>query len=206
MFGSTLPTSQEASSAVQPELTPGETILWSGQPANRIVFHKQDAMLIPFSFLWGGFAIFWEAQVLGTGHHNAGGVSTFMSLWGIPFVVAGQYLIWGRFLYAAWRKKQTYYAVTNRRVIAVQGRGSRRVASAFLENLPGLAKEAISNGAGTLRFSQTISGVNGNRGFGPWDPMALSDSPNFIDIDDVDSVYRLVSEGRDRLRAARSTS
>lgn len=206
MFGPTLQTSQEASSAVQPELTPGELILWSGQPANRIIFHKQDAMLIPFSFLWGGFAIFWEAQVLGTGHHDAGGVSTFMSLWGLLFVVAGQYLIWGRFLYAAWRKKQTYYAVTNRRVIAVQGRGSRRVASAFLENLPGLAKEATSNGAGTLRFSQPVAGVYGNRGFGPWNLMAFSGIPNFIDIDDLDSVYRLVADSRDKLRVVRSTS
>ena len=206
MFGPALQTSQEANSAIQPELTPGETILWSGQPLARIVFHKQDAMLIPFSLLWGGFAIFWEATVFRTGHHNAGGVSSFMSLWGIPFVVMGQYLIWGRFLYAAWKKKQTYYAVTNHRVIAVQGRGSRRVASAFLDNLPSLAKEGSSNGAGTLRFSQPIPGVQGNRGFGPWDPLAFSDTPNFIDIADLDSVYRLVSDAREKLRTVRPAS
>ena len=47
-------------------------------------------------------------------------------LWGIPFVVAGQYLIWGRFFYDAWLKRRTYYALT---VIVVQNGWSRRMAS-----------------------------------------------------------------------------
>lgn len=206
MFRPALPTNPDASASSQPKLTQGETIRLSGQPTNRIVFHEQDAMLIPFSFLWGGFAIFWEAQVLGSGHHNGGGVSTLMSLWGIPFVVAGQYLIWGRFLYAAWQKKQTFYAVTNRRVIAVQGRGTRRIASAFLDNLPTLAKQCSSNGAGTFLFLQFIPSAYGNRGLGPWSPMVFGDTPNFMDIDDLDSVYRLDSDRRKKLRTVRPPS
>jgi hypothetical protein len=40
-----------------------------------------------------------------------------MVLWGVPFVVIGQYMIWGRFLYDAWLKPRTYYGITNRRVL-----------------------------------------------------------------------------------------
>ena len=47
-------------------------------------------------------------------HHPAAAV---MVLWGVPFVVIGQYMVWGRFLYDAWLKPRTYYGITNRRVL-----------------------------------------------------------------------------------------
>lgn len=201
-----LETSREANSDIQPELMPGERIFWSGRPSNRVIFHKQDALLIPFSLLWGGFAIFWEAGVLGFGEHGPNSVSLFMSLWGIPFVLVGQYLIWGRFLHTAWKKKRTSFAVTNRRVIAIQGHQKRRVASAFLDTLPAVMKEGGSNGVGTLRFSQSGPAWSGRRGLGPWDPMAFGETPDFIDIENLDSVYRLVCDSREKATAAKTAS
>jgi len=62
-------------------------------------------------------------------------------LWGLPFVVTGQYLIWGRFLHATWFKKRTHYAVANRRVIVVQNAWQRKVASCYLDSPPALTKE-----------------------------------------------------------------
>ena len=59
------PINQDSLMAVQPELTSGESVLWAGQPNPRIIFHKDDLYLIPFSLLWGGFAIFWEAGASG---------------------------------------------------------------------------------------------------------------------------------------------
>src|SRR4029077_18044987 len=57
--------SQDSIAAIQPELLSGESILWAGQPNSSVVFHKEDLFLLPFSLLWGGFAIFWEAGVSG---------------------------------------------------------------------------------------------------------------------------------------------
>ena len=80
-------------------------MLWSGQPLRSVIFHSSDWYAIPFSLLWGGFAIFWESGV--TGHFGFGnskeGFSLFMALWGIPFIVIAQYIIWGRFPYTAWK-------------------------------------------------------------------------------------------------------
>jgi hypothetical protein len=107
----------EVSSNIQPELMSGESLLWTGRPNTRVVFHSDDWYLIPFSLLWSGFAIFWEMGVLGYwGAGPKGGIpSIFMSLWGIPFVVIGKYMIWGRFFDDGWLKPRTYYGATNRR-------------------------------------------------------------------------------------------
>ena len=96
----------EAALKVQPELLSSENLLWAGRPNPGVIFHSDDWYTIPFSLLWGGFAIFWEAGVLGYwGKAQSGGPSTFMVIWGIPFIVMGQYLIWGRFLHDAWLKR-----------------------------------------------------------------------------------------------------
>jgi hypothetical protein len=125
-----------------------------------------------------------------------------MMLWGIPFVVIGQYLIWGRFFYAAWKKKRTHYAVTTRRVLVVQKGWARRVASAYIDTLPTITKEVRSGTAGILRFAQPQPMWPGQRGgWGVWDTMAIESIPIFMDIEDVDSVYRLVSDLREKAMA-----
>ena len=198
---------QDSVAAVQPELLSGESIVWAGQSKTSVVFHKEDLFLIPFSLLWGGFAIFWEAGVSGYWGHNArSGPWLFGMIWGIPFVLIGQYFIWGRFFYAAWKKKRTHYALTNRRVIVVQDGWKRQMASSYLDSLPSLIKEGGSSGRGTLRFAQPDSLWSGRRGWGAWDGMAVGTVPTFMDIEDVDSVYRLVSDLREKSRSAKATT
>jgi hypothetical protein len=64
-----------------------------------------------------------------------------------------------------------------------------------------LIKEGGSNGIGTLRFTPAESMWSGRRNnWGVWDGMSIGDVPVFRDIEDVDSIYRLVSEQRERLR------
>lgn len=81
----------EPEDLIRGELGPGESLLWAGRPRQGLVFRAADAFLIPFSIMWGGFAIFWEAGVL------AAGAPWFFVIWGIPFVMVGLYIMVGRF-------------------------------------------------------------------------------------------------------------
>jgi hypothetical protein len=181
---------------VQPELMSGESILWAGQPQGSVIFHKEDSFLIPFSLLWGGFAIFGEASVAGLSRNHSNSPASLFILWGIPFVVIGQYLIWGRFVYAGWLKRRTYYAVTNRRVLVIQNGWKRQIAAAYIDSLPSVIKEGGSSGIGILRFGPSRR----------WNALSVADQPTFVDINDVDTVYRLVSDLRERSRATKPTS
>jgi hypothetical protein len=198
------PINQDAWRVIQPGLIAGESICWAGQPNTSVIFHKDDAFLIPVSLLWGGFMMFWEAVVAGP--FRSHGPWVFGMLFGIPFVVYAQFLIWGRFLYAAWKKKRTFYAVTTRRVIVVQQVWRRQTASADIETLPTLTREKGSNGTGTLRFAKWEIEHPGAQqlGWTRFDVMALGIVPTFVDIDNVDSVYQMVSDLREKVRAQRT--
>lgn len=101
------------------EVRPGERLLWVGQSDPARLFSPRDAFLVPFSLLWGGFAIFWEVGVLTTG------APWFFALFGSVFVLIGLYLIAGRFLVKRHRKRTEVYAVTERRAFITTGTNTR---------------------------------------------------------------------------------
>ena len=65
-----------------------EKILWSGQPDTSVHFTRADIFLVPFSLLWGGFAIFWELGALGiffSKSDSSDGMAIIFPIFGIPF-------------------------------------------------------------------------------------------------------------------------
>lgn len=138
----------EAQNRVAGELESGERLLWSGRPGSRWLY-PQDALLIPFSLMWGGFAIFWEASVLS----NSGARdSMIFPLWGVPFVLAGLYLMVGRFFARRWLRRRTLYAVTDQRVISIAPSWLRgeRATSVWLGSYPPLEQRLARDGRSTL--------------------------------------------------------
>jgi hypothetical protein len=190
------PVETEIAVKLQSELLSGESVLWAGRPNPDVIFHSDDWYMIPFSLLWGGFAIFWEAGVLGYwGHNSKGAPSMFMVIWGIPFVVIGQYFIWGRFFYDAWIKRRTYYAITNRRVLILQEGWKRKTNSTYLDSIPTIEREGSATG--TLWFGAKYPMVAGRgQKTRNLSRFHVGDVPVFADIDDVDSVYRLALDQR----------
>ncbi len=83
---------------IESELSSSEKLLWSGQPRQGVVFRSNDIFMIPFSLMWGGFAIFWELMVLTMIPKDGGIISIIFPLWGIPFVIIGLYIMFGRFI------------------------------------------------------------------------------------------------------------
>ena len=104
----------EAQQVIQRELDSGERIIWAGIPTQGTVFRGSDIFMIPFSLLWGGFAIFWEYMAL-TMTQNAkntpDGFAVVFPLFGIPFVVIGLYMIFGRFIYDSKKRSKTFMAL-----------------------------------------------------------------------------------------------
>ena len=101
-----------------PYLLVDEHLLWTGRPDPGKHFTGSDVFLVPFSILWGGFAIFWMGAAL-----SEGAPLPFV-LFGLPFVVVGLYFIFGRFLIKARRKRQTAYGLTERRALIAVGSGA----------------------------------------------------------------------------------
>jgi hypothetical protein len=118
-----------AADQVGAELQFGERVLWSGRPDSRSWFVSSDLYLVPFSLLWGAFAIFWEASAV-TSH---GGL--FFDVWGVPFVAIGLYMIAGRFIVRRRLMRRTAYAITEQRAIAIRPtwRGGRETTSVWFE-------------------------------------------------------------------------
>lgn len=198
----------EAAMKLQSELMPGETLQWAGMPNAGIIFHSDDWVKVPFSLLWGGFAIFWEAGVLGYWGNSSKvhPARTFMVLWGILFVLIGQYLIWGRFLTDAWFKRRTYYAVTNRRVLIVQEAWKRKTRAHYLESISEIGRDGDQTGTLWLGPKPPLFGSRGTPTRG-WSSFRLDGPiPALVDINDLDSVYSLIRSLREQsLKVGRSS-
>lgn len=182
---------------LQSTLEAGEWLLWSGQPKQGLLFRPSDLLLVPFSLMWGGFAIFWECMALhitSRGGHSPGAIQYVMPLWGIPFVLVGLYLIGGRFFTDRIVREKTIYGVTDRRVILISGLFSRSVRSLDLRNLPEITLTERSDGSGTIAFGG--GGYGGYTPFGQsmqgWPGAGRNLPPSFDLIPSAKSVYDLI--------------
>jgi hypothetical protein len=148
---------------VQRELRPDERLIWSGTPGRGLRLRPSDALMIPFSLLWGGFAIFWEYGVLfgldPSGRASPSAAPIFMRLWGIPFVLVGLYLIVGRFFSDAFVRARTIYAVTDQRIFILTQVFGMRVRSLSLRTLPEMTLAEKANGSGTITFGASAYGA-----------------------------------------------
>jgi hypothetical protein len=123
-----------------------------------------------------------------------------MALWGIPFILIGQYMIWGRFFYTAWKKGRTYYGITNKRVLVLNTGASRKITDAYFSNLDSVSLSVQPNGIGTIQFApetQTPSawGFGSRRRQGFQMDIDLSRLV-FFDIADARNVYQLIQTQR----------
>ena len=184
-------TTLQDSSLFQPYLFAGENILWTGRPKQGLALSGRDVFLIPFSLLWGGFAIFWNVSVW-TFPKTGESVDWFMPLWGLPFLIAGVYLIFGRFFHDAAIRKRLFYAVTDQRILVLRGSNSAKLKSLDIDRLPKLELTEHSDSTGTIELDGDSSFLGSRmNGFGYWTP-ALSNATQFFRIDHPRQVYELI--------------
>jgi len=110
----------------------------------------------------------------------------------------GQYFLWGRFVYDGWIKRRTFYGVTSKRIIVIQEGWKRKSLFNYIDVLPTIEKEGSP--AGTLWFGPKLPLFTGrNQQNRSMSRFSVGNTPVFADIDDVDSVYRLVLDLREQL-------
>jgi hypothetical protein len=127
-----------------------------------------------------------------------------MSLWGIPFVLIGQYLLWGRYVYDGWLKRRTYYGVSSRRILTVQEGWNRKATFNYIDVLPTVDKEGSE--IGTIWFGPKLPVMAGRgQSTGNMSRFNLGSTPAFVDIDDVAAVASLILNLREQL-SRRDTS
>lgn len=148
-------------------------------------------MLIPFSLMWGGFAIFWNAMVWFAPFDRGSGASPdwFFKLWGLPFLVVGLYLIVGRFFHDAHIRKMLFYAVTDQRILILRG---SKITSLDIHRLPRLELSEYGDSSGTVTFeASNVSTFGGMNGFSWWLP-ATGSGVQFYKIESPRKVYELI--------------
>lgn len=160
----------------------GENISWSGKAGGGLLVTGRDVFLIPFSLLWGGFAIFWEVSVMKTNAPDS------FDLFGIPFVLIGLYLIVGRFFADAWIRGHLFYAVTNKRILILRSGIGGKFTTLATDKLPTVTLSEKSNGRGTIRFGEAAPLWGNRSGFGMWTPSTDS-TPQFLNIENVRMVF-----------------
>jgi hypothetical protein len=174
-------------------LLPGERIVWTGRPQQGIMFTGRDGLLIPFSLMWGGFAIFWEAGVLSIPAHGATAnpAALIFPLWGVPFVLIGLYMIIGRFFHDAWIRSRTRYALTDRRALILQG---SRLTTVDLRRIGTVDFKGRRRGTIVFGADQTFA-FGQRQGFGLWLPSTAT-PPRFLGIENAQAVFNMVETAR----------
>lgn len=176
---------------VQSKLSGGEQLLWFGRPRQGFFFRKTDALIIPFSLLWFGFAIFWNAGVWSKD------TPMFFRLWGMPFLIVGFYYVFGRFIVDIFQRKKTYYGVTNERIVIVSGLFSQATKFISLKGLNEITFEEKSNGIGTITFGRDAPESSSS-----WfqSNNRVVYAPNFEQIPQAKNVYEIIRNAQKILR------
>ena len=179
----------EAQMEISRHLESGEALKWAGLPRQGLLLRGSDAFLIPFSLMWGGFAVFWESRVV------TSGAPFFFMLWGIPFVLVGLYITVGRFFVDARQRARTFYGLTDKRIVIVSGLVSQSVNSILLKSLSDVTLKERSDRSGTITFGRPHPMASWASGM-QWPGMGQYQPPAFEMIPDAKAVHDQVLEAQ----------
>lgn len=182
----------EAWQKIQDQLSPGESLLWSGRPPRGMRLTWWDLILVPFSLLWGGGVLFIAFHVF------SAGAPLFSQLIVGAFAVMGVYIVFGRFIVDALRRGHTYYGVSNDRVLIVSEFPTSRVKSLGLSTLSDVTLSTKRDQSGSISFGPQDAWAGMFAGSG-W-PGTGSQGSRFERIENAKSVYDIIQKAKRDLR------
>ena len=107
--------------------------------------------------------------------------------------------IFGRFVYKYWRKKNTYYALTNRRALILTRGLFGSFQSTYISNSQNIGLSMGARGTGSITFGNVPfwGAAYGNSGMGIFGGGFGSSVTAFYDIENAKRVYEMINEVRD---------
>lgn len=173
---------------------PGEKLLWTGKAGGGLMLTPRDFFMIPFSLLWGGFAIFWEYEAMRGLAKTPG---AFGGLFGSVFVVFGLYIMIGRFFVDAYARSKTFYALTDSRLLILREGAFRSIQSFQLHQLPSAQYSGPTSGTGTIDLSE--GGMS--RSLASWTP-SFAKGARLLKIENAWQVFTLIQQTQFQLKSA----
>jgi hypothetical protein len=152
------------------------------------MFRKSDWFLVPFSFLWFGFALFWTTSVFWISANAPSGPPIVFPIFGSVFVCVGFYMAIGRFFWDAYVRSQTLYALTNKRAIILVRQPFRQIRSVELAAGTKVETEESADGSGSIIFGGRTPATY-SRG---WQPAGVSADFMFERVSGVRNVVGVV--------------
>lgn len=133
-------------------LAPGERILWQGRPEPHLDFTRAGLVQTAFGLPILVYAVIWT--VMGSRVADPGPFLRFLLAVGLFFIALGLYLVLGHFLWDAYRRRRTWYTLTDRRAfIATAVLGRRKLRSHALQRI---APQYDGRVPGTIRFAADL--------------------------------------------------
>lgn len=179
---------------IQSRLSAGEHLLWFGRPRQGFFLRKEDAFFIPFTLFWCGFIAFWEWAA------DAMDAPLYFKLFGIPFVIAGFYMLVGRFFVDVWTRRKTYYGVTDQRIIIVSGLLNTQLKSLNLKTLADLTLTEKRDGSGVITFAPTAA-LNNYNDSSDFNGSYRTNAPIFDHIPQARTVYETIRRAQLKIQA-----
>lgn len=172
-----------------PFLSSRETLLWTGQPRQGLLFQALDIMMLPLAAFWLAFIYvmsrdWWRAPAF-----------SWTLLVVLPVAAFGLYLAVGRFFVARKQRACTFYAVTNERVLIVNGVFRRHLQSVNLAQLTEISMTQRADGSGSITFGDRFPYTALFGGIGV-PTMELYVATQFFRIPDVAHVCALIHDAQ----------
>jgi len=179
----------EATQKLQKELSPGESLLWSGRPKQGVLLRSTDGFLIPFSLLWSGSAVFATYRTYSSAATTGG------LMFATVFLLVGLYLIIGRFFVDSWIRQRTFYGVTGSRILILTEAPMRYFNTLDLGTLSDLELSAKADGIGTITFGPRSTRFGWPDGL-PWPNTRRYMPSRFELVDNAKIVYATIRDAR----------
>jgi hypothetical protein len=165
-------------------LLDGELVLWLGNPGRGLLFTECDVLRILLGLFLLPVVVFFAVV-------SPDSFPLLFRTAVVYFILADIYLIFGQYVFDAWLRGKTWYAVTNRRILIARSGLFARFVALDRDRLPKLRLSENSGRYGTIRFGDEASTwAPGNRFL--YMPPSLDPTPRFIGIANARDVYRLI--------------